>query len=109
MELWAAGKDEALVVTEDIDSSNLAEIMVREFQDTSSIRTPTSLGHLIYIPGQLCLGQITIQDYMACLGSLHARQLDILHFITGQIIGPLLLVPGRPIVFWVTAGTGQDP
>ena len=53
VESWAAGKDEALVVTEDIDSSNLAEIMVREFQDTSSIRTPTSLGHLIYIPGQL--------------------------------------------------------
>ena len=29
VEAWAAGKDEALVVTEDIDNSNLAEIMVR--------------------------------------------------------------------------------
>ena len=41
VEAWAAGKDEALLLTEDIDTSNLAEIMVSRlhFQDTG-------LGHL---------------------------------------------------------------
>ena len=38
VEAWVAGKDEALIMTDDIDSSNLAEIMVSSlslvFQDT---------------------------------------------------------------------------
>ena len=37
VEAWAAGKDEALIVTDDIDNSNLAEIMVSLSQ---SFRTP---------------------------------------------------------------------
>ena len=41
VEAWVAGKDDALIMTDDIDSSNLAEIMVSSLSRVSghTVRT----------------------------------------------------------------------